>query len=69
MLEDEWRRSVDQRLQNLELRNAVDEVHRGNVEKRLASIEDTLKWLVRLILGALLMGAVAYVLRGGFSFV
>jgi len=62
---DDWRRAVEKRLQSLELRNAVDEVHRSNVEGRLGGIEDTLKWLVRLIIGALLMGAMAYTLKGG----
>ena len=63
---DDWRRAVEKRLQSLELRSAVDEVHRVNVEGRLTGIEETLKWLVRLIIGALLMGAVAYALKGGF---
>ena len=66
---DEWRLQVEKRIQSLETRSAVEEVHRINVEKRLGSIEDTLKWLVRLILGALMMGAIAYALKGGFSFV
>lgn len=65
---EEWRRSIEKRLQSLELRNAVDEVHRTNVENRLGSIEDTLKWLVRLIIGALLMGVIAYMLKGGIAF-
>ncbi len=64
---EEWRRSIEKRLQSLELRNAVDEVHRCNVEDRLGSIEDTLKWLVRLIIGALLMAVVAYALQGGIA--
>lgn len=64
---EEWRRQIEKRLQSLELRNAVEEVHRTSVEKRLGAIEDTLKWLVRLIIGALLMSAVAYLLKGGFS--
>ncbi len=55
------------RLSAVEKKNAVDEVHRHNVEKRLGSIEDTLKWLVRLIIGALLMAAVGYALAGGFK--
>jgi hypothetical protein len=63
---EEWRRQIE-RLQSLELRNAVEEVHRTSVEKRLGAIEDTLKWLVRLIIGALLLGAVAYALKGGFA--
>ena len=64
---DDWARLVDRRLAQLETRGAVDDVHRGNVEKRLTEIEDTLKWLVRLILGALVLGVVAFALRGGLE--
>lgn len=64
---EEWRRAVEKRLQSLELRNAVDEVHRHNVENRLGAIEDTLKWLVRLILGALLLGVMAWAMKGGIA--
>lgn len=67
MNDDQWRKSVDTRLQLIETRNAVDEVHRHNVVGRLSSIEDTLKWLVRLVLGALLMAVVAYALQGGLT--
>jgi len=67
MMTDEWRRAIEKRLQSLELRSAVDEVHRSNVEGRLGGIEDALKWLVRVILGALLIGAMAYTLAGGIS--
>jgi len=62
---EEWRRSIEKRLQSLELRDAVDEVHRLNVEDRLSGIEESLKWLLRLILGALITGALTYVLAGG----
>jgi len=68
-MNDDWRRMIEKRLQSLEMRSAVDEVHRSNVEGRLGGIEDTLKWLVRLIIGALLMGAIAYALKGGLGFV
>lgn len=64
---EEWRRAVEKRLQSLELRNAVDEVHRNNVENRLGAIEDTLKWLVRLIFGALLLALMAWVVKGGVA--
>ncbi|MEL7114637.1 MAG: pseudouridine synthase [Pseudomonadota bacterium] len=56
---------IEKRLQSLELRSAVDEVHRRNVETRLSGIEDALKWLVRLLIGGLLTGALAYALAGG----
>lgn len=62
---DDWQLRVDRRLARLETRGAVDDVHRANVETRLSQIEDTLKWLVRLILGALVMAGLAQALRGG----
>ncbi|MCP3969045.1 MAG: pseudouridine synthase [Rhodobacteraceae bacterium] len=66
-MNDDWRRMIEKRLQSLELRSAVDEVHRSNVEGRLGSIEETLKWLVRLMIGGFVTGAMAYALKGGFS--
>lgn len=68
-LSEDWTTSVERRLQTLETFAAVEEVHRINVEKRLASIEDTLKWLVRLILGAMMLGVIGYSISGGFAIV
>ena len=59
--------SLEDRVASLEVRNAVEEVHRVNVSDRLTAIEDTLKWLVRLIVGGLLMGVLAFVLHGGLT--
>lgn len=67
MTDDEWKRSIEARLAALETRNAVDDVHRINVENRLTSIEDTLTWLVRLVMGAIIMAAIAYALKGGLN--
>lgn len=66
---DDWRRAVEKRLNSLEMRSAVDEVHRINVEGRLGAIEETLKWLVRLIIGALVLALIAYAMKGGFRIV
>jgi hypothetical protein len=66
-MSDEWTRLIERRLSDIETRNAVDEVHRHNVEKRLGSIEDTLKWLVRLVLGALIAAALALVVGSGLA--
>ncbi len=65
---DEWNRGVDRRLAVLETRSAIDDVHRGNVEKRLSAIEDTLKWLVRLIVGAFVMAVLAVAVDNGVKF-
>lgn len=56
---------IDRRIAALETRAAVEDVHRRTVEKRLSAIEDALKWLVRLVLGALVMAAMTYALQGG----
>ena len=66
-MSDEWTRLIERRLSAIETRNAVDEVDRQNVEKRLGSIEDTLKWLVRLVLGALIAAALALVVGSGLA--
>ena len=66
-MEPDWSKRVERRLNALETRGAVDEVHRENIANRLGYIEDTLKWLVRLVIGGLLMAAIAFVLRGGLQ--
>lgn len=74
MTEDQWRSRVDERLQTIDARlttvetkNAVDEVHRANVERRLSGIEGQLVWLVRLVIGAIIAAAVSFALSGGFN--
>jgi len=64
---DDWGRAVERRIGSLETKKAVDDVHRLNVEVRLSAIEDTLKWLVRLVVGALVTAAVAFAITGGLS--
>ncbi len=64
---DDWSRVLERRIGSLETRKAVDEVHRENVEVRLSSIEDTLKWLVRLILGTMITAAIGLAISGSLS--
>lgn len=68
-MDDNVLRQFERRVSALETRTAVDEVHRAAVEKRLAGIEDALRWLVRLIIGALVMAIIAFALRGGLAVV
>ena len=69
MTDTEWFKQAERRLNALETRTAVEEVHRAMVEKRLHSIEDTLKWLVRIVIGALILGMIGFAVRGGFAVV
>ena len=64
MTEDEMS-ELQRRIALLETRNAVDDVHRSNVSNRLGAIEETLRWLMRLIIGGLLMAALTYAVQGG----
>lgn len=66
-MDNDWHEKVDVRLIALETRNAVDEVHRQNVSTRLSAIEDTLKWLVRLMIGGLIVAGLTFALNGGLT--
>ena len=66
-MENDWHIRTDERLTALETRNAVDEVHRKNVSDRLCAIEDTLKWLVRLMIGGLIVAGLTFALNGGLA--
>ena len=66
-MQDDWVQTVERRLADTEMQLAVEEVHRANVGGRLSAIEDTLKWLVRLVIGGVLMGVLAILLQGGLA--
>lgn len=40
-----------------------------SIDKRLSGIEDTLKWLVRLVIGALILAVTGFALKGGLVIV
>ena len=63
----DWMDGIEKRLIDLETHNAVNSVHRANVAERLLAIEDMLKWLVRLIFGALIVGGITFAMQGGLN--
>lgn len=74
MSDEDWRAGVnlkladiDKRINLIETRNAVDAVHRDNVEGRLGDIESTLNWLVRLIIGAIVLALIGILFQGGIK--
>lgn len=76
-----WESSIELRLTNLEkdierfrdsqgvLANdsATNKERNKNIESRLSAIESTLNWLVRLIIGGMLMAIIGFFVGGGFS--
>lgn len=57
---------LESRVTALEKDDAVDKVHRVNVEKRLGSIEELLKYVLRTFLGGIILAILAFLLSGGF---
>lgn len=59
--------ALEARVRSVENSNAKAEVHHVNVENRLSSIEGSLTWLVRVIIGAIVLAVIAFVVAGGVS--
>lgn len=60
-------KNLEGRVSELEKNYAVNDVLRSSVEKRLSSIEDTLKWLVRLVIGGIATALLAFIMGGGLN--
>ena len=83
MTDDYWREKVLNRLDTVEkdlhevknsvstlhTQEAVDKVHRDNVEKRLSSIEGGVSKLTWLIITSLVVALMAFVVGGGLNVV
>lgn len=71
----------EQRLMNIELwRNQQDVFNArrdeqfkhlderfDNLDKKITALNDTLTWITRLVLGAIVLAVVAFMVRGGFN--
>ena len=60
---------VKNSVSTLHTQEAVDKVHRDNVEKRLSSIEGGVSKLTWLIITALIVALMAFIVGGGLSVV
>ena len=58
---------IQNRVVQLEKSNAIADVHRLNVEKRLTAIEIALNRLVWLMISVLVAGIGTFVLQGGLN--
>lgn len=54
-----------QRVQAIEIKQAASDATEISIDRRLSNIEDQLKWVVRLIIGALIMAVIGFALGGG----
>lgn len=57
----------DERLTKLETHTAVAAERSEHIQKSLDKIEGGQSWLIRLVLGAIIVAAVAFALKGGLN--
>jgi hypothetical protein len=56
---------LEKRVAELALKVGIYEERERSIDRRLSNIEDTLKWLVRLVVGGLIGAIVAFIVKGG----
>lgn len=65
MTDDMWKSAMEARIQKIETAIAVDKVIGANIDARLVKIEGTLTWLVRLVMGVIILGLVSAAFGAG----
>jgi len=60
-------RDMDARLKTLEVSSAVRGSQEKIIDDRLKSIEELLRWMLKIFLAALFSGVAAFIIRGGLS--
>ncbi len=59
--------ALERRMAHLETQMAVNGVHHETVETGLSEIRETMRWIVRLIIGSVIVAALAFAVKGGFN--
>ena len=56
----------DGRMRVLETQQAVSDERAAHIRKSLDEIRDGQKWLLRIVIGGIAAGVIAFMIRGGF---
>ena len=57
----------DSRIVKLETQQAVAAAQAEHIQKSLEEIEGGISWLIKLVIGGIIAGVVAFLIRGGFN--
>ncbi len=57
----------DSRIVKLETQQAVAAAQAEHIQKSLEKIEGGIGWLIKLVIGGIIAGVVAFLIRGGFN--
>lgn len=58
---------LEKRMNAIELKIATSEIERKAFVSRIGSMEDTIKWVVRLIIGTVILTLMGAALKGGLD--
>lgn len=61
--------AIEDRLRKIELETAAYTVKQETISEDVKEVKDTMKWLVRLIIGAIILALIGYVTAGGLVLV
>jgi hypothetical protein len=59
--------SHGERIRSLEIMEAEAKASRRQMDENLKSIQSDIRWLIRLVIGALILAIVAFVVDGGMA--
>lgn len=62
-----WFQKVEEKISSLETRMAVAERDISAITNTLHKIDSNTTWIVRLLIGGILMGIIAFIIKGGIA--
>jgi len=66
-LSEERFRTIEDRVAKLETNTAVIRADQKHISQGVDEIKDNVKWLMRLVIGALVLAGIAFLVNGGMA--
>ena len=64
-MEDQWKINMEARMTKLETTSAVEEERHKGYTRRLDAIDGHLSWILKLLVGGIIMALVTFIVKGG----
>jgi len=64
-MEEQWKTTMEARITKLETTSAVEEERHRGYTRRLDAIDGHLSWILKLLVGSILMALITFMLKGG----
>lgn len=66
-MSEERFRTIEDRVAKLETNTAVIRADQKHISQGVDEIKDNVKWLMRLVIGALVLAGIAFLVNGGMA--